>query len=304
MTDNGGRILLKVIRRQPMIFWANECLEEGPSFSRQRVKESSLSGTKTRSTGSPWLADPPHPERREEPKAQYGYSLPERTWSCERQIDCQRCSNGRADPHGPAQRNDARAAITVKTIRRIPFQKPFVCDEHSNVCSRNGTEAEKGFVGKTGERKYSLLQAAGRRTRRRHQVLAQRNVVRLPKDIQAGRKQSGGQDDSDDRQSPRPESRQDGPSQQQEKCECCRYKASPQIVENLPSRQHRKRIRLGASGGVWNARQQPLCNLPVSANPAAPAAHVSTVMRWVFLVQQHVAEQPSARVASLEKIVT
>ena len=42
MRDNGGRVLLIVIRRQPIVLRADEGLEEGPGFSGKLLEKDGL----------------------------------------------------------------------------------------------------------------------------------------------------------------------------------------------------------------------------------------------------------------------
>src|SRR5208282_6077478 len=52
-----------------------------------------------------------------------------------------------------------------------------------------------------------------------------------------------------------------------------------------------------------NPRQQPPHQLPIPANPTVAAAHVRVILRRIFLVQLHIAQQPRPRVAPFQKIV-
>ena len=186
MTDDGHRIFLKVVWRQPVIFGTDERLEECPGFSGKLLKESDLLGRKRRGTRGEWPADPTCPQRREEPEGQQGCGLNQRARPCERKVDCHRGRNGRADPHGSAYRDDVRPAIALTVVERIPLQKPFVGKPHSNGGSSNRIETEKRFVGNTRERKCCLPKAAAGRTRRCEEMLAQGNFVRPPKHVQDG----------------------------------------------------------------------------------------------------------------------
>ncbi|MCY1211352.1 hypothetical protein D9M72_230630 [compost metagenome] len=55
--------------------------------------------------------------------------------------------------------------------------------------------------------------------------------------------------------------------------------------------------------GVWCPGQSPGQQLPVAANPAVAALHVTAVARRELLVELHVAEQPGACEAALDQVM-
>jgi len=75
------------------------------------------------------------------------------------------------------------------------------------------------------------------------------------------------------------------------------------VVENLPLRQHRKRVTFAAPIGSSYAPPQPSHKLPVAADPAAPACHVCAIARRKVFIQFGVAQESGAGVASFQKIV-
>src|SRR5208282_5820594 len=81
------------------------------------------------------------------------------------------------------------------------------------------------------------------------------------------------------------------------------YQTAPKIIKELPERERGKRILLATPARARNPRQQPRYKLPIPTNPTAAAAHVRAILRRIFLVQLHIAQQPRPRVAPFEKIV-
>src|SRR6266850_269527 len=159
MADGGRRILLKIIGWQPMILWANECLEESPGFPRELLKKTNLVRTQPGNRSSERSTEPPDPQWRDEPQSQYGDSSQQRTRLCKRQIDGHSSCNGRPYPHRPPHGGESGGVTTVKIIGGIPFQKPFVRKMHSHVRSRDCSKAEKAFIRKAGKRECGLFAA-------------------------------------------------------------------------------------------------------------------------------------------------
>jgi len=74
MLDPSSGMSLITIRRQPMIFRADESFEKGPSLSGKLTEEEGLVNRKPGSGASERPADPPCNRGGSKPKAQYGPS--------------------------------------------------------------------------------------------------------------------------------------------------------------------------------------------------------------------------------------
>ena len=109
---------------------------------------------------------------------------------------------------------------------------------------------------------------------------------------------------SDQRPRPRvPGARSSRTSKQQRQRR--RDETAPQVVEDLPLREHRQRISQPALARTGHARQQPARELPVAANPAMPAARCPAAIgrRILFVAAARRSASPSARVAAFEQVV-
>src|SRR5579872_6584546 len=94
------------------------------------------------------------------------------------------------------------------------------------------------------------------------------------------------------------------PSQNEENEQSRLDETAPQIVENLPARDHRKMIRHQTSRFLRNLGQQPAGNLPIAAHPAMLALVVRAVMRGIIFDHLNIANQPSPRVSALHEVMT
>jgi hypothetical protein len=74
MTDHGNRMLLKVVRRQPMIFRTNKSLEVRPGLPGQLPEKDGLVGCQPRGPASERAADPPCDNGGGKPEPQHGPS--------------------------------------------------------------------------------------------------------------------------------------------------------------------------------------------------------------------------------------
>ncbi len=110
----------------------------------------------------------------------------------------------------------------------------------------------------------------------------------------------GGRDD--ERRPERGASRQDRPGGEEQRHGRGGEEAAPQVVEDLPSRDHRQPVALeSATGG--HEREQPGQDLPVSPGPAVLPARVGEDARRVVVHHLHVGDQRGPRVQALEEIV-
>ena len=297
----GGGLLLIIVGRQPMIFRADECLEERPRPACTFPQEDGLAGRQAGCAVSERPAHPPRNNRGEQPQAQDRPGHEQRGRPCHRQMDQRGAGNRHGDPHRAAEAGEVRAAVRFAGGR--PLQQPGSGDEHPPRRAHDGIEAEAGLVGETDERECNLGEAPAGRVRRGGEMLAEQHIARLEKQLERRGKQRWNRDDPDHGQGPEPRRRQHRPAQQQQQRQARRHQAAPQVVEELPSGKARERVALTAPARARNTRQQPARKLPIPADPAVPPGHVRGVAVGIFLVQMHIAQQARTRIAAFEKIV-
>src|SRR5512146_2320076 len=143
----------------------------------------------------------------------------------------------------------------------------------------------------------------GSRTTRSAEMMPQQRLPRFAQQIERTGAERRNERDAEYRQGPQPWRRQHGPAQQHQQRQRNRNETAAQVVQHLPARQGGKRVPRADAIGARHARQQPVRDLPVAANPAVASLDVRAVARRIVLVQLDVAQQPGARVATLEQVV-
>jgi len=122
MPDRSNGMLLIAIRWQPMIFRADECLEECPGPPGKLPEKDGLVSGQPCSVASERPADPPGDSGGGKPEAQYGPSHCER----DRPRKCQRDHRGSGenggDPHRPTGGREVCAVRAIRVARRTPLQ--------------------------------------------------------------------------------------------------------------------------------------------------------------------------------------
>ena len=218
-------------------------------------------------------------------------------------------------PHGPESTGELILAgpgrDAVHLARRIPFQQAPIRDEDAPERADDGIQTEEGLVRKTGELERHLLDVSERRTGDRAEVLPIQHFVRLAEHVEERNAQGGNELHADHGQRPQPGRRQDRPSQQQQEQQRGGNQTAAQVVDQLPLRQGRERVRLPRvvrAGTLFGTARrysppQPAGQLPVAANPAVPPAHIRAVAGGMVLDQQHVAQQSGAGITAFEKVV-
>ena len=79
--------------------------------------------------------------------------------------------------------------------------------------------------------------------------------------------------------------------------------AAAQVVQNLPARNHRQRIRRIIAEEVRHARQQPENDLPIATHPAVLAAAERAHVRRIIVNNFDVRYQTGASVRAFNKVV-
>ena len=205
-------MLLIVIRRQPMVFWAHERLEERPRLSRQHPKKDGLISRQPRLAADERSADPPGDGGRGKPGGQYGPSDCQCGRPEEHQIDKHSQGSDGGDPHPLVGGNDVRGARAIGVARRIPLQESSAHDQPPDR-AQDRIHSEEGLVGETCECKYRLSGVAAGRAHRGDEMLPQQHIARLPYQLQKRGHPRGNQDGADDRDGPEPERRNHRPAE-------------------------------------------------------------------------------------------
>ena len=303
MGDRGDAVFLVVVRRQPMVFRADEGLEERPGPPRKLPEKEDLVRRKGRPAASERAADPPGDGGGGEPQGQDGPGRRQRGRPRKREVDRRGGGDRGGDPHRSEKIRRALAAIAVRGPRRSPLEKPLAREQHPPGRAHDRVEAEKRLVRQARERERRLGEAPSGGARFGGKVLAQQRIGGLPEHLQGGGHQGGDQEDPDHRQGPIPGGREGAPTQQQQERQRGRFEAAPKIVEDLPLGQPRERVPAAGVAGPGNARQQPPGDLPIPADPSVATVHVRDVAGRIFLVQVHVAQQSRPRMAPFQEIV-
>ena len=146
------------------------------------------------------------------------------------------------DPHAPKGRVESRPTAACQRLigfsfgltRRTPFEKPAMSEQQPAQRAQDCIEARTGLVRKARQHEQHLTEVAARCPHCGNEMLQQQHLGRLPQQVQKGRDDGRNDQNAEDGQGPEPASIQCHPSEQQQRCQCCRDKTAPEIVENFP----------------------------------------------------------------------
>ena len=99
------------------------------------------------------------------------------------------------------------------------------------------------------------------------------------------------------------DAREHRPPRDEQRQQRRRDETAPEVVEDLPARDDRQRVRHGAPVRVGDRAPEPARDLPVAADPSVQAGGGCEVVRRVVVDKVDVGAQPGAGVGSLEEIV-
>ena len=173
-----------------------------------------------------------------------------------------------------------------------------------NQRSRDRVEHHDALVREDDDREHRLTQAHDGRVAFGAQVLPQGDSRYVAAD-RARQLNVGGE-----REHQHPErgphggrSGQEGPTGRKQQHEGGRNEASPQVVEDLPARDHRQRVDDLLTAGTGNLPPQPTRDLPVAPHPSVLARRKGEVASWIVVDEVDIGHEPGARVKALEEIV-
>ena len=174
-----GRVLLDIVRRQPVVLGADPGLEEGPGATRQPAQEGELRTRELSELLPRRPAHPGHQRRRCEPQRQDRRGNPQRHGI---EPD-QQCGDSegerRREPHAAQLRAEAAAQAALHFAGRIPLQQVAAAHRHAPQRAGDGAQAEGRFVGQAGQVHRGAKQLARAGSQYLHQVRFQRHVHRL-----------------------------------------------------------------------------------------------------------------------------
>ena len=197
-----------------MIFRADEGFKECPGLSSKFLKEEGLPSRQFGRLANERPADPPRKRGRSKPKAQDRHGHCQSGWSCECQIDRRGRGNQRRDPHHFPNRAHISAIVPVRIVRRCPLQKPLPCEQRPHKGAPNRIQTETSLEWKAYERKENLSKMSAQRAHGRAEMLPQKDIVRLPNDIEKRDQQGGSQQNADHGEHPKPRWGEESPSEQ------------------------------------------------------------------------------------------
>jgi hypothetical protein len=204
MGDRGDAVFLVVVRRQPMVFGADEGFEEGPGPARKLPEKEDLFRRESRPAPRERAADPPGDAGGGEPQGQDGSGRLQRDRPRNHEVDRGGgCDHG-SDPHRADERRQVLAPIAIRDPRRSPFEKAPVREQHPPHRAHDRVQADKRLVRQARERKPRLGEAPRRRAPFGGKVLTQQRIGWFPEHFQGGCRQRGNQEDPDHRHGPKP----------------------------------------------------------------------------------------------------
>ena len=303
MRNHGHGMLLHIVRRQPIVFRADEGLEERPGFAGNGAQKAGLVGRQAGSVASQRATHPPRQRGRGQPQQQdrRGHAQDHRVGR--RQTQRRHHRERGSHPHHPVESDEVPAPLAIQVARRGPFEQALVADPQPPERANHGIQAKERLVRQANEGEGGLRQMLARRAGGGGEMLAPAHIAGLAQHVQERGGQRGDQQDAEHRQGPEPRRCHHRPAQHQQQGQGRRRETAPQVVGQFPAGQDREGVLPGASVETGNPWQQPRRNLPVPANPAVPPVHVRAIARGIVLVQLHVGEQPRTRVAPFQQVV-
>ena len=173
MRDRGDRMLLIVVRRQPVVFRADEGFEERPGLARNLPEKKDLIGRQPRFAARERPADPPGDRGGGKPEEQYRPGHRQRGRLRCRQIDRRGRGDDGRDPHRPAggeeapcgsSRSGSPDGFHSSSRLRVTSIRPSV----RTIASR----LKNASYGQAGERKRRLSEVPAGRAQCRGEMLA------------------------------------------------------------------------------------------------------------------------------------
>ncbi len=268
--------LLVVVRWQPVVVGPHEGLEEAPGLPGHAEEVGAVLRTElARRRGA---AQRVGDERRRTPERQDGQGHPEGIRPERRHQQQARARDDRAGRHLGQEGTGtglARPPCPSGRARRcgLPFQQPAPRHHEPDQGDQDGVDHLVGLVGEERELQEDARQPASGVLPEAEQegppgLLGRRTGDRVQHQREEGERGGG----DDERGPERGASRQDRPGGEEQGDGGGGEQAAPQVVEDLPARDHRQAVSPEPAAG-GDERQEPGQDLPVATGPAVlPAA--------------------------------
>ena len=216
MRNHGHGMLLHIVRRQPIVFRADEGFEERPGFARKGAEKAGLIGRQAGSAASQRAAHPPGNRGRDQPQHQQRPRHRQRGRVVGRRQTQRRHHRERGShPHHPVKGDEVPAPLAIQVARRGPFEQSLVADSQPPERAHHGIQAKERLVRQANEREGGLRQMLARRAGGGGEMLAPAHVAGLAQHVQERGGQRGDQEDTEHRQGPEPRRCHHRPAQHQ-----------------------------------------------------------------------------------------
>ena len=191
-----------------------------------------------------------------------------------------------------------------RPIGRHPFEQVSSGHENTEHRAGDGVDHHEALMQEKNCREQGLT-CAGLEVRAFGQdVLAQRHAVdAVPQRTPHLHVRREGQDQQPDAGPHQHGSRQHRPPGEKKCHQGGGQQAAPQVVENLPARNDRQRVRHRAATLVAHGTPQPAHDLPVAPDPAVLPRGERQVVRGIVIDEMDVGAQARSRVHALEQVV-
>ena len=299
---DGIRILLVVVRRQPVVRLSREGVEEAPGPAGQRPQFAALRLAHVRFAAAARTADPPGAEGRGEPERQQRRGVDQRGGAGERDRRGGDERDERRRPHLHQEAAERAARVEARVARQMPDHQPAPRERQPQPRDGEGAQRDVRLVGQAGQAEQRLRDMS-------HQLgapgLEMKAEAAFARFAQQQRRRAQQRREAQHRQREARPRRAgdgaDGPARDQQPGEYRREEAPADVVEDLPLAQQREAH--AAPIDARRARPQPREDLPVAAHPAVLAADVAEIGRGHVLVDLHAAQQRGTRVGALQQVV-
>ncbi len=296
-------VLLIVIGGEIVLFRVRELLEESPRQASGFAKLEHVLGGQLASLPANRPAHARGERRRDQPEEEEPGGGRQVARGDRHDRPGERCGHHPASPHSPCVAGDRGDAVLFGGGRRRPLQESPVGDQLPEKGPAGGVDRNLRKVGKEGDAKRELRAIVQQISPDAPELARPGNAPGVDGEA-FGEMKDDRESDRGHRES-RPEKgrareEEPGGGEPEEKGRC--EEAPPQVVEDLPSGNCRKRVRLDSSFHRHTAAEPP-GDLPVSADPAVLPARVDVVGRGMVFEDLDVGCESRAGETALEQVV-
>ena len=295
-------LLLKVVRRKPLIVGTGEDLEVSPRAAGDPPKQnavvriqlpSSRRASVAEKIGDVWGSDPHHQQR-------------QRAWESmrsKRQDGRKRDSREHGgDPHLPP--NEAPGVSGGKlfggTGGGCPLEQTTSCQKNPNQRSHDGVDGNGGVMRQEDQQEQPAARLVGEPL----ECAGERAAPASPREAgdQVREDVAAGSQNAEHRPQGRM-AREDQPARDQHRDERRRQETPAEVVDNLPLIDPGQTIANATATSARHGAPQPRKELPVPTDPAVLAARELEILPGKRLVQHDVGREGCATVDAFEQVV-